>query len=63
MFKQSLEGVNIPYVDLPMLVNLSNGFSGSDIAVVIQEVMMQPIRAIVKANHFKVSYPNNPMRF
>jgi len=40
-----------------MLGDLSRGFSGSDISLVIQEALMIPLRKILKATHFKVGRP------
>eukprot|EP00899_Mesostigma_viride_P017086 jgi/Mesvir1/25379/Mv01421-RA.1 len=58
--------------DLDILAGRTEGFSGSDIAVVVKDVLFQPIRALQYATHFKpvqmdngqVGYelcaPNNP---
>lgn len=39
--------------DYNILANMSDGFSGSDIANVVQHALMRPIRKILQATHFK----------
>jgi len=49
--------------DFHELANLTEGYSGSDIAVVVREALMQPVRMVQDATHFKqVIAPdrNNP---
>lgn len=43
--------------DYRELAKLSEGYSGSDITVAVQDALMQPVRKIQQATHFKpVSY-------
>ena len=35
------------------LAGLSEGYSGSDIAIAVQDALMQPVRKIQQATHFK----------
>lgn len=35
------------------LAEMSNGYSGSDISIVVRDAMMQPVRAVQTATHFK----------
>eukprot|EP00004_Rigifila_ramosa_P000519 TRINITY_DN1053_c0_g1_i1.p1 TRINITY_DN1053_c0_g1~~TRINITY_DN1053_c0_g1_i1.p1 ORF type:complete len:438 (+),score=125.84 TRINITY_DN1053_c0_g1_i1:77-1315(+) len=45
--------------DFRELGNLTNGYSGSDISIVVREAMMQPVRTVQMATHFKrVSAPS-----
>lgn len=39
--------------DYNTLANMSDGFSGSDIANVVQHALMRPVRKILQATHFK----------
>lgn len=39
---------------------LSEGFSGADISVVIRDALMEPIRMVMKATHFKPYGNPNP---
>lgn len=39
--------------DLKMLAGMTNGYLGHDIAVVVRDALMQPIRKIQQATHFK----------
>jgi vacuolar protein-sorting-associated protein 4 len=39
--------------DYRELAKLSEGYSGSDIAVAVQDALMQPVRKIQQATHFK----------
>lgn len=39
--------------DLKLLANMTDGYSGHDIAVVVRDALMQPIRKIQQATHFK----------
>ncbi|CCK71049.1 AAA family ATPase VPS4 KNAG_0F03850 [Huiozyma naganishii CBS 8797] len=39
--------------DYSQLAQLTDGYSGSDIAVVVKDALMQPIRKIQQATHFK----------
>ena len=39
--------------DYQQLGRMTEGFSGSDISVVVKDVLMQPIRMLREATHFK----------
>lgn len=39
--------------DFRELAKLSDGYSGSDISIVVQDALMQPVRKIQQATHFK----------
>ena len=39
--------------DYKTLANLSEGYSGSDIAIAVQDALMQPVRKIQMATHYK----------
>jgi vacuolar protein-sorting-associated protein 4 len=39
--------------DLKILAEMTDGYSGHDIAVVVRDALMQPIRKIQQATHFK----------
>lgn len=39
--------------DYRYLGNLSEGFTGSDISIVVQDALMQPVRKIQTATHYK----------
>jgi vacuolar protein-sorting-associated protein 4 len=39
--------------DYTVLGQRTEGFSGSDVSVVVKDVLMQPIRLIREATHFK----------
>ncbi|KAK9788117.1 putative Vacuolar protein sorting-associated protein 4 [Seiridium cardinale] len=41
--------------DYRELAKLSDGYSGSDIAIAVQDALMQPVRKIQQATHFKES--------
>lgn len=43
--------------DYRELAKLSEGYSGSDIAVAVQDALMQPVRKIQQATHFKAVGP------
>lgn len=36
-----------------MLAQKTEGYSGSDIAVVVRDALMQPVRKVLSATHFK----------
>ncbi len=39
--------------DYRTLAKLSEGYSGSDIAIAVQDALMQPVRKIQTATHYK----------
>lgn len=41
------------YVPTPLSVHISVRYSGSDIAVVVRDALMQPVRKVMSATHFK----------
>lgn len=48
---------NLTQNDFKELGKRSEGYSGSDIAIIVREALMQPIRIVQNATHFK------PVRF
>lgn len=43
--------------DYRALAEKTDGYSGSDLAVVVRDALMQPVRKVLSATHFKeVSY-------
>lgn len=52
--------------DYRQLAEMSEGYSGSDISVVVQDALMQPIRKIQTATHYKKVHhlpPHHPPAF
>ena len=39
--------------DFRLLADKTDGYSGSDIAVVVRDALMQPVRKVISATHFK----------
>lgn len=39
--------------DYRELAKITEGYSGSDISIVVQDALMQPVRKIQQATHFK----------
>ncbi|CAA7267731.1 unnamed protein product [Cyclocybe aegerita] len=39
--------------DFRMLADRTDGFSGSDISIVVRDALMQPVRKVISATHFK----------
>jgi vacuolar protein-sorting-associated protein 4 len=39
--------------DYKQLADLTEGYSGSDIAIIVRDALMQPIRIVQMATHFK----------
>ena len=46
--------------DYRTLAELSEGYSGSDIAIAVQDALMQPVRKIQTATHYKKVSPLPP---
>lgn len=46
--------------DCRALAKLADGYSGSDIAIAVQDALMQPVRKIQQATHFKEVRPQTP---
>ena len=46
--------------DYRELAKESEGYSGSDVAIVVQDALMQPVRKIQQATHFKKVCPPRP---
>ena len=45
--------------DFKALAELSEGYSGSDISIAVQDALMQPVRKIQMATHYKkVTHPD-----
>jgi vacuolar protein-sorting-associated protein 4 len=44
---------NLTQNDFKELGKRSEGYSGSDIAIIVREALMQPIRIVQNATHFK----------
>jgi len=55
MFEIHLQGTPnlLTKADMKDLSEKTNGYSGSDVAIIVRDAMMQPIRAIQTATHFK----------
>lgn len=52
--------------DYKLLAEKTDGYSGSDIATVVRDALMQPVRKVLAATHFKqlqVPDPENPDKF
>lgn len=50
--------------DYRTLAEMTEGFSGSDLGIAVQDALMQPIRKIQSATHYKkVSYCQIPIRY
>nr|ASF90250.1 hypothetical protein SPAR05107 [Bartheletia paradoxa] len=47
--------------DYRQLADKTNGYSGSDIAVVVRDALMQPIRKVLAATHFKSVTQPDPL--
>lgn len=47
--------------DLKVLAEMTEGYSGHDIAVVVRDALMQPIRKIQQATHFKRVKPDQKL--
>ncbi|KAL6063907.1 Vacuolar protein sorting-associated protein 4 [Balamuthia mandrillaris] len=47
------EPVEVTATDLEQFASMTEGFSGSDIAVLCQEALMQPVRDCLKATHWR----------
>lgn len=46
--------------DFKTLGQMSEGYSGSDIAIAVQDALMQPVRKIQTATHYKKVIPTPP---
>lgn len=46
--------------DFKTLGQMSEGYSGSDIAIAVQDALMQPVRKIQTATHYKKVIPTHP---
>ncbi|KAF6751373.1 katanin p60 ATPase domain-containing protein [Ephemerocybe angulata] len=46
--------------DYAVLAEKTEGYSGSDIAVVVRDALMQPVRKVISATHFKQVQISNP---
>jgi vacuolar protein-sorting-associated protein 4 len=55
MFKLAVGDTNtvLKSEDFRELANASEGYSGSDVSIVVQDALMQPVRKIQQATHFK----------
>lgn len=42
--------------DLKTLAKNTDGYSGADISIVVRDALMQPVRKVQSATHFKVSF-------
>jgi len=50
---------NLKKQDFQLLAQKTEGFSGSDIAIIVQDALMEPVRKVQEATHFKrVSAPD-----
>nr|ODN85804.1 vacuolar protein-sorting-associated protein 4 [Cryptococcus depauperatus CBS 7841] len=46
--------------DFTHLAELTEGYSGSDVAVIVRDALMQPVRKVLSATHFKQVTANTP---
>lgn len=46
--------------DFEELGRRTEGFSGSDVAVVVKDVLMEPVRKTQEATHFRCAAPRRP---
>ena len=55
MFKLNLGDTphNLSENDLRTLANKTDGYSGADIAIVVRDALMQPVRKVQTATHFR----------
>jgi vacuolar protein-sorting-associated protein 4 len=55
MFKLAVGDTNtvLKSEDFRELAKASEGYSGSDVSIVVQDALMQPVRKIQQATHFK----------
>ena len=44
--------------DLRILAEKTDGYSGADISIIVQDSLMQPVRKLQEATHFKVKSAN-----
>lgn len=44
--------------NLKQLAKQTEGYSGADIAIIVRDALMQPVRKVQTATHFKVIYPS-----
>lgn len=56
MFKLNLGGVkhNLKEEDFRHLGRMTEGYSGADISVMVRDAMMEPVRKVPSATHFKI---------
>ncbi|KAI1117889.1 P-loop containing nucleoside triphosphate hydrolase protein [Nemania sp. NC0429] len=65
MFKIAIGGTptTIKSEDCRALAKLADGYSGSDIAIAVQDALMQPVRKIQQATHFKEVQVDGVIKF
>ena len=51
---------NLTTADYRELAEKTHGYSGSDIAIAVQDALMQPVRKIQTATHYKKASPSFP---
>jgi len=50
----------LEHKDYRVLASKTEGYSGSDIAIIVRDALMQPVRKVISATHFKkVADPNS----
>lgn len=64
MFKLAVGDTNtaLKPEDFRELAKAAEGYSGSDITIVVQDALMQPVRKIQQATHFKKVSPLLPLQ-
>lgn len=62
MFKLHLGSTpnNLTEADFVTLGRKTDGYSGADISVIVRDALMQPVRRVQSATHFKKVKPRKP---
>lgn len=52
---------HLSQADYRKLAEMTDGYSGSDLAVVVRDALMQPVRKVLSATHFKEVRPRSQL--